>query len=587
MKTSMDAIRFGKWISEQRRKQGWSSQRTLIEAVHEDPLLKDTHLSEDFLARLEAGRLTYPFRGHVRQQVLALAWLLCRTSREVQAYLQAASLRELRPSENAIVQALYEHVSSEPVSTVMMLPARPPRLLGRDALVQTVLQQICTTERGLCALTGMPGVGKSALAAEIVHQLATSGSRRVFQDGIITLSCTGRRGALGLITLLNEIIDIFSQSSSDSQSEPHAARKRGQFNHHASHLFLLEHMETDLAAAVDRVRMLLLDKHVLFVLDDLDPQFPLHEALDALSGSTQFMAAGAQGRYRSNAQRVVLTTSRHVPLPSLMNHHLLIPSLSQVDACELFANLTASQLKFQPEDRESWRLVEQICTLVGGLPLAVELIAQAATVKGIPLLLLAATVAHNPFHPLLDENGKLTRLFEEAFQPIEAAQREAFSLLALLGPQEFSLETATVLALQDNIDTLSLKRSPAHALFASSNTTDRSFLATSPPFHLPFEQNYEAETISAEMRQTSLLPVSILTHTALVLGQFVNYSLLQLIDRQQAGGSGTTSLNHQSFYRLHPLLYMYARNRLQDISSARLTQVRNNLHTYAQTKRGE
>src|ERR1700736_3332869 len=114
----MDVIQFGKWISERRRKCGWSSQRALSETLRNDPFLQEWRISEDFIARLEAGRLAHPFRGQVRQQILVLAQVLCKTPREVQSYLHAASLKELSPEETVLVQRIHDYLALEQMTTV-------------------------------------------------------------------------------------------------------------------------------------------------------------------------------------------------------------------------------------------------------------------------------------------------------------------------------------------------------------------------------------------------------------------------------------------------------------------------------------
>src|SRR6266699_1326860 len=78
----MDAVQFGRWISERRRAGGWGSQRALAESVRRHPLISKYRITEDFLARLEAGHFVHPFRGSVRRRVLALTCLIC-TSRGV------------------------------------------------------------------------------------------------------------------------------------------------------------------------------------------------------------------------------------------------------------------------------------------------------------------------------------------------------------------------------------------------------------------------------------------------------------------------------------------------------------------------
>jgi len=73
---------------------GQASQRALVEATRREPHLSNCGISEDFLARLEAGQLVQPFRGNVRQRVLALGELLCKTPRELNSYLHTAMLRD-------------------------------------------------------------------------------------------------------------------------------------------------------------------------------------------------------------------------------------------------------------------------------------------------------------------------------------------------------------------------------------------------------------------------------------------------------------------------------------------------------------
>src|SRR5947209_7256695 len=128
----MDAVQFGRWLSDRRRKYGWRSQRVLVETINQDAFLKECGISEDFLARLEAGQLAHPFRGSVRKRVVSLARLLCKTPRDLQAYLHAAELIDLSPEEADEVKHLRERLAAKHPATVSLLPPRPLRLLGRE-----------------------------------------------------------------------------------------------------------------------------------------------------------------------------------------------------------------------------------------------------------------------------------------------------------------------------------------------------------------------------------------------------------------------------------------------------------------------
>ncbi|HVB62946.1 MAG TPA: hypothetical protein VNE61_17270, partial [Ktedonobacteraceae bacterium] len=162
----MNAVQFGRWLADRRRAYGYRSQRVLVAKIQANPLpwgMSDG-ISEDFLARLEAGQLAHPFRGSVRQRVLALAWHLCKTPRDIKTYLNVAELAQLDAQEMEYIQLLQERLAPRSASVSLPLPPRPARLVGRSSEVSELVQALCAVETGMCAITGMPGVGKSALA---------------------------------------------------------------------------------------------------------------------------------------------------------------------------------------------------------------------------------------------------------------------------------------------------------------------------------------------------------------------------------------------------------------------------------------
>jgi hypothetical protein len=119
----MDAVQFGRWLSS--RRHGWSSQRALAAAVSEEPWMDGCDISEEFLARLKAGHLVHPFRGAVRQRVLALAALVCTTPRDVRTYLRAAELTALSGEEAEYLQRLHAHLQALQAEPILLLPPRP------------------------------------------------------------------------------------------------------------------------------------------------------------------------------------------------------------------------------------------------------------------------------------------------------------------------------------------------------------------------------------------------------------------------------------------------------------------------------
>src|SRR5579872_110001 len=331
----MDAVQFGRWISERRRVLGWNSQRALVEAVHaahtahtletvqNGAYAGNNNISEDFLARLEAGHLAHPFRGTVRKRVLALAELLCKNPQDVRAYLRAAEISELSAEESEQIQHLKDELTPPQAPPLLFLPPRPPRFVGRSTELQELSQVLSSAKTDVYAITGMPGIGKSTLAYEVVHQLAANERerKRLFPDGIAMFTCTGRRGIEGLISLLHEITDLFQSISSRSGNgkiagQRHVRRETGPLRtmpqrgmqHYERNELQVYTYNSELAQAVNGVRAALFQQRVLLMLDDLDAEFPLREALNALVAHHVNRGVTYDSE-NLNEKRVVLLTS--------------------------------------------------------------------------------------------------------------------------------------------------------------------------------------------------------------------------------------------------------------------------------------
>src|SRR5262249_15628931 len=92
--------------------------------------------------------------------------------------------------------------------------------------------------------------------------------------------------------------------------------------------------------AMNRTRRLLAHKHAVVLLDDLDGEFPLRLALDAL------LADAHDGGMPSNdlTRRLVLVTSCHIPSPDMIQSQLALSPLAPDAALTLFAALLGRPL---------------------------------------------------------------------------------------------------------------------------------------------------------------------------------------------------------------------------------------------------
>jgi len=442
----MDAVQFGRWLSNRRRRLGWSSQRALAEAVYDEPWMHGCNISEEFLSRLEAGHLVHPFRGAVRQRVLALAALVCTTPREVQTYLRAAELTLLGTEEAEYVQRLNAYLQAQQAEPVLLLPPRPARLVGRAELLDDLLHQLATGNSGLYAMTGMPGVGKSALAFEVVHRLIADERqrRRLFPHGVAIFTCTGRRDIRGLVALLHEIAEAFSAVTRPGARAAPSGSGNALASSSESHAWPGAR-ETDLADALARARLALAGKRILLLLDDVEAQFPLRQVQDALlAGHADSPLGKKESQHGTGcmgeAACKVLITSRYVPAPALLTHHLAVEPLEPAAALDLFTALLG-----RPLSDEQRADTEQLCAAVGYLPLAIEVAASAVTTKGIPLSLLSACLTENPLDRTLDGEREISSRLAQALDALAPEVQQRFVLLSTLGPRSFGLEGVAAL----------------------------------------------------------------------------------------------------------------------------------------------
>ncbi|HEX5441195.1 MAG TPA: ATP-binding protein [Ktedonobacterales bacterium] len=539
----MDVVQFGRWLGERRRACGWTSQRSLMESALEHPHTRDLGISEAFLARLEAGLLAYPFRGAVRKRVLALVWLLCKSARQTREYLRLAGLTDLSVEEQEMMRtvlASFSDVAS--AAPPLLLPARPPRLLGRAGALNELLRTLRTVETGLCVVTGMPGVGKSALAAEALHLIAADERARheLFPDGIVSFSGAGRRGTGGLLALLDELCAVFTAESSSARASTRHSEKPTSSGERLA--------RPDVAGTLNRTRSVVAGKRFLLLLDDMDARFPLRDALDAVLATGH--AAGANGPAEAE-RRVVLVTSRYAPEAALIRIRQDVAPLDADAALALFTSLLQRDLA--PGEILQARA---ICMEVGNLPLAIELAATAALSEGIPLPLLAARLSSHALDISADSRRELRLRLERELDAVDAEARELFALLALLGTPAFTLEAAA--ALRD-------------ARWPESIATEEVI-----PELAALAPDDQANTATAEDR---------LARTAALLGQLVRHSLLR-IEGDHIGassydddGDGDGDGNDDGDgpgpgsgvgvrYHLQPLVYACARERMEQLDSA-------------------
>lgn len=516
----MDAIQFGRWVSNQRRKCGWPSQRRLVEEVRQNPFLGEPGISEDFLARLEAGQLAHPFRNSVRQRVLGLAWFLCKSQADVRAYLRSAEISKLSIDEKEQLRHLSEHLKQASVA-VQPLPPRPRHIFGRDELLDDIDKTLAFMESGVCAITGMVGVGKTTLAYEVLHRLNSDSRqfRQLFVHGSATFSCAGRHGRRGLLSLLDEINAVYGSVTSRKQDETWSVATLESTPASGSE-------EVELARAIQRTQQILAQKSLLLLLDHIEADFPLREAMEALLSLNQ---PTGMPQKRPTYRHVLFITSRYIPAPTLMSRHFHLQPLEHEAALELFSAVLG-----QPGSASERCASGQICAAVGYLPLAIEVAATAVAAKGIPLALMAEQVEKHPLATVLDSEHELQSKLAQSLRALDPEQQQQFVLLSLIGQHDFDLESAARIYGSRGIWQAEQGKKDAYS------------------------RSEEALASSDMTRANVKVASQQLASAAANLGIFVRHSLVELVGRPMNPRAVSASAAKFS-YHLPPLLYAYAR----------------------------
>lgn len=277
------------------------------------------------------------------------------------------------------------------------LPAEPPGFTGRTELADRLVGQLRDARSTLAigVVSGMAGVGKSALALHVAHRLTGD-----FPDGQLYVDLHGlaeRPTAPGLVL--------------------------GAF------LRALGHTETDIPSTVDDraglFRTSLAGKQMLLVLDDARDAAQVRPLLPGTPGSA------------------VLITSRTI-LAGLPATATAQPDmLSHDEALELFTGIVGEQ-RVRAEPAATTRIIAACARL----PLAVRIAGDRLAAR--PRWSVAALAAR-----LADERGRLAELgtaeltvadtFLPSYRALDAEQARAFQLLASADPPD--LPVATILDL--------------------------------------------------------------------------------------------------------------------------------------------
>jgi transcriptional regulator with XRE-family HTH domain len=218
--------------------------------------------------------------------------------------------------------------SEEEASPALYDPVLPAtkKLVGRDELLAQLKEDLCAAqEGGVFALTGMPGVGKSALAVALAHDARM---REFFYEGIFWVDVGPQPNLTSILSRWGALLGV-------------APDERGDLAERDAWLLAL--------------RMAIGTRRMFFIIDNV---WQLGDAMVLLH------AGGPYCTY------LVTTRFINIALYTAGERMVTVPALSGEHGLQLLERLAPAVVKAEAE--RSQRLVQ----LVGGLPLALVLIGQ-------------------------------------------------------------------------------------------------------------------------------------------------------------------------------------------------------------------
>jgi tetratricopeptide (TPR) repeat protein/transcriptional regulator with XRE-family HTH domain len=261
------------------------------------------------------------------------------------------------------------------------LPRDIVSFTGREPEIESILTAVSGAGGivDICAIDGMAGIGKTALAVHAAHRLADG-----FPDGQIFLPLHGHTPGRRPVNPADALASLLQAVGVPAQGIPDGLEPR---------------------ALLWRDR--LAGKRVLLVLDNA-----------ASSGQVAPLLPGEGGC------RVLVTSRRHLgDLPGAVTP-VLLDALTPTQAAQMFTRLA-------PRAADSPGEAAQVAELAGFLPLAISLLARLFARHQSWTLADLAAETRASLLTLTAEHDTVTAAFETSYRHLDPARQRMFCLLAL------------------------------------------------------------------------------------------------------------------------------------------------------------
>ncbi|MGW0431999.1 BTAD domain-containing putative transcriptional regulator [Micromonospora sp. NPDC003197] len=359
------------------------------------------------LAELHGLVVEHPLRERLHGQLMVALCLAGRRADALTAYQHVRNVMimelgiepgpELRRLHQAIlrgedvtfaIQAARPAQQPQSVFPVCQLPPPVAGFVGRTDVVEQVLRLVTPRPNAvpLLAISGPPGIGKSALVVRVAHQL-----RANFPDGQIFAQLAGAAARRDPAAVLTDLLH--------SLGVPAGA------------------VPQSLPALTNSYRARLADRRVLVVLDDAADPAQVRALLPGTPGSA------------------VLVTSRSRLSGLTDAAHLQLGPLTDDEAHQLLRQVAGpDQVTGEPGQ------AARIAAACGNLPLALRIAGTRLATRMSSVATLADRLddQHRRLTELAVSDQQVRASLALSVQALSGPTRTAFALLHLLGPVDFA-----------------------------------------------------------------------------------------------------------------------------------------------------